>query len=138
MIILDTNVVSETMRPAASQAVLTWLESHPPTDYFITAVTEAEILTGIALMASGRRRNALEAHWEVAVKQFYSDQILPFDSSSARVYASLVAARRKIGRPISQSDAQIAAIARSRGATLATRNAKDFDDCGLKVVNPFA
>jgi toxin FitB len=137
VIILDTNVVSETMQPRPSSRVMIWLERCPTEDAFLTSVTEAEILAGIAMMPDGRRQTLIRIAWEKLV-EVYLDRILPFDRIAAQHYAKIVAARRRLGRPISQSDAQIAAITRSSGATLATRNLRDFEHCGVELVNPFA
>jgi predicted nucleic acid-binding protein len=137
MIILDTNVVSETMRPTPADRPMKWLTECTASEVFLTAITEAEILTGIALLATGKRRAALEAAWGIMMDRL-QHRILPFDSDAAREFAYIFAERRRIGRPIMQSDGQIAAIARSRGADLATRDVGHFHHCGLKVVNPWA
>ena len=136
MIILDTNVLSELMRAAADKRVVDWVSAQPSAGLFTTALSEAEIHCGIAVLPAGRRRKALE---EAAVGLFadFDDRVLSFDPAAARVYAAVAAARRKAGRPISLADAQIAAIARSRGARLATRNTVDFDDCGVQVIDPW-
>lgn len=136
MIILDTNVLSELMRASADKRVVDWVSAQPSAGLFTTALSEAEILYGIAVLPSGRRRKALE---EAAGGLFadFDDRVLSFDSAAARVYAAVAAARRKAGRPISLADAQIAAIARSRGAHVATRNTVDFDDCGVHVIDPW-
>jgi predicted nucleic acid-binding protein len=104
---------------------------------FTSAVTQGEILYGIRLMADGQRRKKL---WGAAVAIFaddFSGRVLSFDEDAAISYAEIAASRRAEGRPISQLDGVIAAITRSRGATLATRNAKDFEGCGIEVVNPW-
>ena len=137
MIILDTNVLSETIRPSPSDQVLRWLEKYPAPQLFTTAITEAEILYGVALLPKGRRRTALQSAVELMFAEDFRDRVLPFDSEAALAYRSIAADRRLAGRPISQSDAQIAAIARSRGAVLATRNTPDFTDCGIRVINPW-
>jgi predicted nucleic acid-binding protein len=137
MTILDTNVVSEIMRPEPAETVIGWLAACPATDIFITALTQAEILTGIELLPRGKRRTDLKAAWETMLEQLYSGRILPFDSDAAREFPGIVLARRKIGRPVTQIDAQIAAIARSRGAVIATRNIADFAHCGVDLLNPW-
>ena len=109
MVVLDTNVVSELMRDDPHADVLGWLDDRPTRELFVTAVTEAEVRTGIALLPAGRRRRAIAA-----------------------------AARRAAGRPVSQADGQIAAIARSRGMAVATRNIGDFDDIGIEIIDPWA
>ncbi|HEY6923077.1 MAG TPA: type II toxin-antitoxin system VapC family toxin [Steroidobacteraceae bacterium] len=137
MIVLDTNVLSEILRPGPEPRVLAWLEDQPAHSVFTTAVTQGEILYGIRLLADGQRRRKL---WDAAVAIFDDDlagRVLSFDSDAASYYAQIGASRRSAGRPISQFDATIAAITRSHGATLATRNTKDFDGCGVQVINPW-
>jgi predicted nucleic acid-binding protein len=137
MIVLDTNVLSEALRPAPETSVLDWLANQPRVSLFTTTVTRGEILYGIRLLSDGKRRRGL---WEAATKIFDEDfagQVLSFDSDAADLYAEIAASRRMAGKPISQFDAMIVAMARSRGASLATRNGKDFEDCGVPVVNPW-
>lgn len=137
MIILDTNVVSEILRPQPESQVLSWLEKQPANSVFTTAITQGEILYGLRLLADGQRRRKL---WEAAIAIFQDDfdgRVLSFDGDAAGHYADIGAARRAAGRPISQFDATIAAITRSHGASLATCNAKDFEGCGIEVVNPW-
>jgi hypothetical protein len=137
MIVLDTNVLSETWRPKPSAKVLEWTRSQPATALFTTAITEAELYYGIALLPEGRRRRALESAVRLIFAEDLAGRVLPFDSAAAREYADIAATRRRAGRPMPEADAQIAAIARSRGAALATRNVEDFADCGLTVVSPW-
>jgi predicted nucleic acid-binding protein len=138
MIILDTNVLSEVIRPKPAVNVVDWLARQISTQLFITTITEAEVLYGIALLASGRRRLALDAAARLAFDEDFAGRVLPFDSAAATEFASIAVARRAIGRPIGHFDAQIAAIARSRGASVATRDAADFADCGISVINPWS
>lgn len=138
MIVLDTNVLSEMMRPTPSPAVEHWMGSRPAASLFISAITEAELRYGLALLPDGHRRRQLVAQAEAMLADDFAGRILPFDSSAASAYALIAAARRRAGRPISQADAQIAAIAASRGASLATRNVADFIDCGIDVVDPWS
>jgi predicted nucleic acid-binding protein len=138
MIVLDTNVVSEVLRSEPNELVLTWLEAQPANSVFTTAITQGEILYGIRLLQDGKRRRNL---WEAATAIFDEDlagRVLGFDSEAAGHYAEIGAARRAAGRPISQFDTTIAAIVRSHGAVLATRNGKDFERCGIEIVNPWA
>ena len=137
MIVLDTNVLSELMREAADRRVVTWLSGQASASLFTTALVEAEVLYGLAMLPTGKRRRALE---EAAAGLFsdFEDRTLPFDSSAAKSYAGIVVARRKAGRPISTADAQIAAIVRSRGARLATRNTSDFECCGIQLGDPWS
>lgn len=137
MNILDTNVISELMRDAPHPAVLTWLDSQPASSLFVTAITEAEILAGIAILPVGKRRSGLTEAARRTFQVLFSSRILPFDSKAANVYDSIFAERRAAGRPISQADCQIAAIARSQGATIATRNVVDFEGTGVEIINPW-
>ena len=137
MIVLDTNVVSEAVRPSPSPKVLAWMRSEPIEALFITTITEAELLYGLALLADGRRRRILEAAIaQILVTQF-SGRILPFDSAAAREFADIAVTRRRVGQPIGEADARIAAIARSRGAALAARNIGDFVACGVTLIDPW-
>jgi hypothetical protein len=137
MILLDTNILSELMRPAPEAAVEQWLADQPAASVFISAITEAELRYGLALLPPGKRRSALAAGIEDMLGKDFSGRILPFDSPAAVAFAEIAAERRQAGRPIAQADAQIAAIARSRGAALATRNVSDFEGCGIEIVNPW-
>jgi predicted nucleic acid-binding protein len=105
---------------------------------FSTAVTEAELLYGIALLPESRRRRSLEEAIVRILNERLAGRILPFDRAAAREFADITATRRRAGRPIGEADARIAAIARSRGASLATRNIADFTDCGLELIDPWA
>lgn len=137
MIIIDTNVVSEVMRPAPNEWVGAWLREQPAEKLHVTAITSAELLYGLALMPDGRRKHAL-AH---AIQTFFEDwihnPILPFQDDDAVHYARLSASRRKLGRPVRELDGQIAAIATSYGFAVATRNVHDFEGCGIRVINPW-
>jgi toxin FitB len=137
MILLDTNILSELMRPTSEAAVERWLTEQPIASIFICAITEAELRYGLALMPSGKRRSRLAIEIVEMLEADFKDRILPFDSPAAIAFAAIAAERRHAGRPISQSDAQIAAIARSRGAALDTRNAADFEECGVDAINPW-
>ena len=137
MIVLDTNVLSEVLRTTPDTHVMAWLKGQSRASLFTTSVTRGEILYGIRLLPEGRRRHDL---WNAALGIFNEDlaeQVLTFDNEAADAYAEIAAHRRALGRPISQFDTMIAAMARSRGANLATRNARDFDECGIDVVNPW-
>lgn len=137
MIILDTNVISELMKAEPAASVREWVASQPASRLFVTAVTQAEILYGIGLLPRGRRRNNIASAAKAMFDEDFSDRVLPFGSDAASVYADIAVVRRKKGRPISQFDAQIAAISRSTGATLATRNLGDFEGCEIEVINPW-
>jgi predicted nucleic acid-binding protein len=137
MILLDTNILSELMRPLPATAVEEWLGEQPSASLFISAVTEAELRFGLALLPDGKRRSQLVAEVDDMLAGDFADRILPFDSPAAIAYARIASGRRKSGRPIAQADAQIAAIAQSRGATLATRNVTDFAGCGVDLIDPW-
>jgi hypothetical protein len=137
MIVLDTNVLSEALRPAPADAVRQWMAAQPSARLFTTTICEAEIRYGVALMPAGRRRVALERAVAAIFEEELVGRVLPFDSAAARAFAEIAAKRRGLGRPIGEFDAQIAAIAASRGASVATRNVDDFTDCGIAVISPW-
>ena len=138
MIVLDTNVISETLRPAPDAPVMAWLGSQPRPTLFTTTVTRGELFYGLLLLPDGRRRASLLNATHDIFDQDLAGQVLSFDSAAADAYAGIAASRRAAGQPISQFDAMIAAITRSRGASLATRNIKDFVDCGIELIDPWA
>lgn len=137
MIILDTNVLSELMRPKPSPLVVTWVKKQPVTELFTTSITEAEIFYGIQLLTKGKRREGLLAAAEGMFAEDLGGRVFGFESEATRAFSMIAAHRRALGRPISHADAQIAAIAQVRGAKLATRNVTDFEDCGLDVFDPW-
>jgi predicted nucleic acid-binding protein len=138
MIILDTNVLSELFKPTPAPEVLGWLAMQPVPSLYTTAVTQAEMLFGLEIMAKGKRRSVLESLTQRMFEVTFVDRILSFDADAARQFALIASYRRALGRPITLGDAQIAAIARSRGAKLATRNTADFEHCGIDVLSPWA
>lgn len=137
MILLDTNVLSELMRPVPAERVLRWIATQPASSLYTTSITQAEIFHGILLLPAGRRRTGLEAAAEMMFKEDFSGRILVFDSDAAHAYARIAVQRRRAGRSISHFDAQIASIARAAGAVIATRNVRDYEGCGLKLVDPW-
>ena len=137
MIILDTNVLSELMRPKPSPRVLAWVAKQPASELFTTAITEAEIFYGIELVTNSKRREGLLAAAEAMFTEDFAGRIFSFDNDAARVFSRIAAQRRTLGRPISHTDAQIGAIAKAQGAKLATRNVADFGDCDLDVLDPW-
>ena len=137
MIVLDTNVLSELMRPKPSARVVAWIAQQPAADLFTTAITEAEIFYGIELLATGKRRDALLAAAEGMFTEDFAGRVLAFESDAARHFARIAAQRRARGRPISHADAQIAAIASAHGARLATGNGPDFSDCDITLIDPW-
>jgi predicted nucleic acid-binding protein len=138
MTILDTNVLSELMRPKPSSKVLDWVANQPAMELCTTAITEAEIFYGIQLVAKGKRREQLLEAADAMFAEDFAGRIFGFESDTARAYAAMAAHRRAVGKPISHADAQIAAITRIRKARLATRNVADFSDCDIEVVDPWA
>lgn len=137
MYLLDTNVISELMRPEPDSNVYLWVESQSIYSLFITAITQAEILYGLMLLPNGRRKNRLVKTSESMFSEDFSGRILPFDIAAASEYANVAAKKPKKGHPISQFDAQIAGIARSRGMTIVTCNVNDFKDCDIPLINPW-
>lgn len=137
MIILDTNIVSELLRPTPEPKVEAWLAAQDGGQVYLTALSEAELRYGVAILADGKRRDALAGAIDAMLREDFRDRILPFDSAAAEAYAAIAADRRGAGRPISQFDCQIAAIGRAQGATVATRNARDFEGCGIEVIDPW-
>lgn len=137
MIVLDTNVISEMLRPAPDARVSAWLAAQHGPEVYLTAICEAELKYGVAVLPEGRRRDALTNAVEAILAQEFAGRILAFDSAAAAAYAQIAAARRASGRPVSQFDAQIAAIARTHRAMLATRNTADFEGCGVELVDPW-
>ena len=137
MIVLDTNVLSELMRPSPSAEVLAWVDSVPMTEMATTAITQAEILYGVRRMPAGKRKDVLTEVVGNVFGQDLRDRVLAFSSEAALEYAILVTERLARGRPISMADAQIAAICRVHRCSLATRNIDDFRDTGVELFNPW-
>jgi hypothetical protein len=139
VIVLDTNVVSELIRPNPSPAVLAWARAQDAAAIFTTAVCEAELLFGIAAMPDGRRREMLARAVEAILGTILGGRVLPFDRAAARIYGMLAAESRRTGRPVGIADLQIAAIARARHASaIATRNTGHFTDCGVPLIDPWS
>ena len=136
-VLLDTNVVSELIRKSPDPAVEAWASGHPLEELFFSAVGETELRYGAAILPAGRRRETLVADIERMLRNAFEDRVLPIDSAAARAYADIAAARRFAGRPLAPADCQIAAIARSRGMAVATRNVRDFVDTGVEVIDPW-
>lgn len=136
--LLDTNVLSELMREQPAAAVLDWFSQNTGVSMQTSSITQAEILTGIALLPNSKRRTALAVAAEQMFEEDFAGLCLPFDAAAAKTYAVIVATRTQQGQPISTEDAQIAAIALAAGLTVVTRNIKDFDSIeGLLLVNPW-
>jgi hypothetical protein len=136
MIILDTNVISELMRPEPAASVLHWLSAQPAGELHVTTISYAEILFGLHVMPDGRRRQRLA---EQAKSMFFEDfagRVLGFDMAAGPAYATIVGDRQQAGQPLHPVDGMIAAIAHTHGAVIATRDS-DLTDCGVPVVNPW-
>ena len=138
MILLDTNVVSELMRPAPDPAVLAWVEDRDIEKMATTVVTVAEICAGIACLPTGARRKDLQTRWDRMQADGFGARILGVDKDAATMYGELFAQRQRAGRSVGAFDLLISAIARVRGLQVATRNVRDFEDCGVKVINPWS
>ena len=137
MILLDTNVVSAVMAPAPVASVLHWLDRQDTASLYLSTITIAKIAYGIRVLPAGRRRRELRERFEQFVASGFEQRVLAFDSAAALHYAEVMGHRKELGRPMSVPDGQIAAIARAHRFSVATRNVRDFDECGLDVLNPF-
>lgn len=137
MIIVDTNVFSELLRPTPEPRVEAWLAAQDGFDIYLTAISEAELRYGVAIMYNGKRCDGLADAVDRILCDDMAGRVLAFDSVAAEAYATIAASRRAAGRPIAQADCQIAAIARARGAAVATRNTGDFEGCGVDLINPW-
>jgi toxin FitB len=138
VILLDTNVISEIMRPNGEKNARRWLDAQPTWSIYISTPVLAELRFGLELLAPGTRRERLEQAYDRITTELFAGRILAFDRSAATYFGKLRADRRKAGKPIGTMDALIAAIAMANATTLATRNTADFEGLGLPLVNPFA
>jgi toxin FitB len=137
MIILDTNVVSEPLKPAPAQAVLDWLDRQAPETLYLTAVSLAELLAGIEVLPQGRRRLELEQAFTRQMMPLFEGRILSFDAKAAGVFDMFRAGAQAVGNTIGFADGAIAAIAAAQGFVLATLNVRDFRGAGVKLINPW-
>lgn len=137
MIVLDTNVISEFMTSPPAEPVSSWLNAQDAAKLYLTTISIAEIGFGLRVMPDGRRRRLLAERFEQFLAVAFESRILSFDEDAARAYGEIRGHRREQGRPMSNFDGQIAAIAKIRGFAVATRNIKDFEDCGLELIDPF-
>ncbi len=137
MIILDTNVVSELVRPVPETSVIDWLDSLAAAEVATSAITAAEMLYGVARLPSGHRKTALAAAIRALVDEDFADRVVPFDVSASDEYAFVVADCEERGRTIAIADAQIAATCRARQARLATRNTSHFQYSGVELIDPW-
>ena len=135
--VLDTNVLSETMKPQPAPALAAWMRAQPARSLYTTAICQAEILAGIALLPVGRRRMELEAMARAIFNDAFEGRILAFGTESATAYAEVFAMRRRSGRPIATADLLIAAVARAHEATVVTRDVGGFSNCGVALVDPW-
>lgn len=138
MIILDTNVVSEPLRPRPDPHVRSWLNRQAPETLYLSAVTVAELMLGVEVLPNGRRRSELRTSVGTVIADVFGDRVLPFDEAVAEAYASLIASARAGGRSVSFADGQIAATASFHGFAVATRDATPFEACGVTVIDPWA
>ena len=136
MIVLDTNAISEAMKPQANPAVRAWLNEQVAETLYLTTVTLAEMLFGIEVLSAGRRRNSLTRALD-SVLELFRERVLPFDTDAARHYAALAVTARNAGRGFPTPDGYIAAIAASRGFIVASRDTSPFEAGGLRVVDPW-
>ena len=130
--------MSELMRDSPNHKVVDWFDAQHTNSLSITTITQAEILTGIELLPDGRRKNNLSQLADYFFTIIFIGRVLVFDSNAASTYAEIFAQRQTLGRPISQSDCQIAAIARFHGAAVATRNVTDFEGVGVELIDPWS
>lgn len=137
MIVLDTNVVSELMRKRPEPTVIEWVDSQPASALAMTSVTAGELRYGLERMPGGKRKEMLREQIEAMLRLDFGQNILAFDLASAEAYGRIAAGREAIGRPISQADAQIAAICDATGSKLATRDVDDFEALDIDIVNPW-
>jgi predicted nucleic acid-binding protein len=137
MFILDTNVVSEVMKNEPNSLVVGWMDAHSEDELYITTITTAEIGYGIERLAEGKKRTGLESAFKAIARVLFKERILSFDYDASLFYGPLVQSRIRHGFQIAAMDAMIAGICKSRGATLVTRNTRDFEGMGLSVINPW-
>jgi predicted nucleic acid-binding protein len=138
MFVLDTNILSAMMSPQPVPAVRAWMNRHDKDLFFTTAISQAEILSGLAIMPEGRRRHELQALATVIFAEDFDGRVLQFDTTAAAAYADLFAARRSAGKPTAPMDLMIASIVRSHGASVVTRDTSGFDNCGITIINPWS
>lgn len=137
MIVLDTNVVSEPMKPNGDPAVQAWLDHQVAETLYLTATSLSELLVGIDILPDGKRKRGLDAALAELLARLFGSRILPFDHRAAVAYAPFVRRARTGGRTISVADAQVAAIAAVHGFTVATRDVQPFVAAGVPVINPW-
>jgi toxin FitB len=138
VIVLDTNVISELMRPEPNLRVFAWLAKQPRQLLYTTYINQAEILSGIAMLPEGQRRTALAAAADTFFSRELAGRLLPFGAAAAEIYPTIVVKRRRVGKPIIGLDALIGAIAPAAGAAVATRDTGGFTGCGVRLIDPWS
>lgn len=138
MIVVDTNVVSELSRVRPAPEVLSWYAEQRAGDLFLSVVSAAEMLAGVLCMTPGARRDVVERGVVDALETQFAGRVLAFGAATALEYAGIVRLRTRLGRPVATADAMIAATALATGASLATRNVRDFEGVGLEVIDPWS
>jgi predicted nucleic acid-binding protein len=138
LIILDTNVVSEPLKPNPDAAVLRWLDRQSPATLYLTTINQAELLAGVLALPAGKRRTELQRVINKELVSLFADRILPFGERSAEAYAHVVTAANVAGNPIDFADAAIGAIAIEHNFILATRNVREFKGTSVKLLNPWS
>jgi toxin FitB len=137
MFVLDTNVLSTIMSARPSPEVAAWIADQPDNALFTTTISQAEILSGLAIMPEGRRRHALETAAMAMFTDDFRGRVLSFDIPAAAAYAEIFAARRRAGRSSAPLDLMIAAVARANGASVVTRDIGGFEGCGVVIIDPW-
>ncbi len=137
MIIIDTNIISEMMKPAPEKKVLDWFNDQESVSLYLTTITIGEIGYGIRALPNGKRSRLLTIGFEDLLSTAFESRILGFDEAAARRYGDVMVNRKENGRPLSLFDGQIIAIAQTNACAIATRNIRDFEYCGLTLINPF-
>ena len=137
MILLDTHIVSEPLRPAPDTRVIAWIDAQPLETLFLSAITVAELRAGVALLPAGKRRTGLQQNLEKRVLPLFAGRVLPFDLACTQAYAELMARARKAGLAIATADGYIAAIAAANGFTVASRDTGPFEAADASVINPW-
>ncbi len=138
MILIDTNVVSELMRPLSNSKVLDWFDRQDSDALFLSTITEGELWAGFHHLPPGKRRVAIGDDINGIIESDFDGRLIDFGSAAAKRYGLISGLRKQLGRPISTADAQIAAVALVSGMQLATRNVADFEHCGLDLIDPWA
>lgn len=137
MILLDTNIVSAVMAPSPPSVVIDWLNGQETITLYLSTITLAEVGYGLCILPEGRRRQGLKERFERFVAEGFEGRILDFDRPAASLYGEIMVRRRAMGRPLSALDGQLASIARANELAVATRNVRDFEACGIALINPF-